>query len=49
MIRHCLFNLTALGCVFGVLTGVLLADGTFINFRGEQVRRAIEQLDRDPV
>jgi len=28
-----------------VLTGFLLVDGTFINFRGEQVRRAIEQLD----
>lgn len=40
-----LFKLTAIACLFGVLTGVLLVDGTFINFRGDQVRRAIEQLD----
>ncbi|MEM1109892.1 MAG: hypothetical protein AAGH99_14505 [Planctomycetota bacterium] len=31
-------------CVAGILTGVLLADGPFINFRGEEVRRAIEAL-----
>ena len=31
-------------CVGGVLTGVLLVDGTFINFRGDQVRRAIEAV-----
>jgi hypothetical protein len=45
MMRMCLFNLTALGCALGVLLGVLLVDGAFINFRGDQVRRAIEQLD----
>lgn len=49
MIRHYLFIATAIGCLFGVLTGVLLVDGTFINFRGDQVRRAIEQLDGQPV
>lgn len=49
MVRHYLFILTALGCLFGVLAGVLLVDGTFINFRGDQVRRAIEQLDHKPV
>ena len=45
MMRRYLFSFTALGCVLGVLLGVLLVDGTFINFRGDQVRRAIEQLD----
>lgn len=43
--RGIFFHLTAIACLFGVLTGVLLVDGTFINFRGDQVRRAIEQLD----
>lgn len=38
------FHLTAIACLVGVLTGILMVDGTFINFRGEQVRRAIEQL-----
>jgi len=39
------FKLTALSCLVGVLTGFLLVDGTFINFRGDQVRRAIERMD----
>ena len=43
--RGTFFHLTAVACLFGVLTGFLLVDGTFINFRGDQVRRAIEQLD----
>lgn len=40
------FNLKAicLGCVAGLLSGVLLADGTFIKFWGEEVRLAIEEL-----
>lgn len=46
MIRRCLFILTVWGCLVGVLTGVLLVDGTFINFRGDDVRRAIERLDQ---
>ena len=43
--RGIFFQLTAVACLIGVLTGFLLVDGTFINFRGDQVRRAIEQLD----
>ena len=31
----------------GVLWGVVMVDGTFINFRGEQLRRAIEVLAVD--
>lgn len=43
--RGYLFPLTAVLCLVGVLTGFLMVDGTFINFRGDQIRRAIEQLD----
>ena len=36
-----------LACLAGIFFGVLLADGTFINFRGEEVRAAIERLSDD--
>ncbi len=36
-----------LACLAGIFSGVLLADGTFINFRGEEVRAAIERLSED--
>ena len=43
------FKVLCLGCLAGVATGVLLADGTFINFRGEDCRYAIEKLsEEDP-
>lgn len=42
-----LFRFCAIGCVAGLLSGIVLADGTFINFRGEEVRRAIERLAED--
>lgn len=38
------FNLLCMACLIGVFTGALMVDGTFINFRGEQLRRCIEQL-----
>ncbi len=41
------FQFLCLGCLLGVCTGVLLVDGTFINFRGEDVRYAIEKLAED--
>lgn len=42
-----LFRFCAIGCVVGLLSGIVLADGTFINFRSEEVRRAIERLAED--
>ena len=50
MIHGFKLKLLSLGCAAGVLSGMLLVDGTFINFRGEDVRRAIEELaNRDPM
>ena len=46
MFRGIIFTATSIACLIGILTGVLLADGTFINFRGDEVRRAIEQLPK---
>lgn len=52
MFRGARFTVTCLACLAGVLSGVLMVDGTYINFRGEDVRRAIHELrhakaDRD--
>ncbi len=40
-------RLVSVACLLGVLSGTLMGDGTFINFRGEEVRRAIERLEED--
>jgi len=47
MFRGIRLKLTCIACIAGICTGVLLVDGTFINFRGEEVRQAIEQLAQD--
>jgi hypothetical protein len=49
MFRGFRFTLTSLACLAGVRSGVLMTDGTFINFRGEQLGRAIIELaEADP-
>ena len=45
MFRGIRLKLLAAVCIPGLFSGVLLADGTFINFRGEEVRKAIEDLE----
>ena len=44
MFHGIIFKLLCLMCVLGVLTGTLLVDGAFIEFRGEEIRRIIRNL-----
>ena len=44
MFRGLRLKLVSSLCILGLLSGVLVADGTFSNFRGEEVRKAIEDL-----
>ncbi|GEM_PF-3417937 len=47
MFRGHRLKTVSVACILGLVSGFLLADATLSNFRGEAVRKAIEDLAAD--
>ena len=46
MLQGISFKIFSMACLLGVLSGILLGDGAFIEFRGEQLRQIIESINK---